>query len=48
MLSTPAYSSSAQLVGDPLDIFTVKDVDATEPLAAVDHISDLTAVPLFT
>ena len=26
----------------------VKEVEATEPPALVDHISDLTAVPLFT
>jgi hypothetical protein len=48
MLRTPAYSSSAQLAGAPLDILIVKDVDATEPPAAVDHISDRTAVPLLT
>jgi hypothetical protein len=48
MLSTPAYSSSAQLVGEPPDMLMVKDVEATEPPAPVDHTSDLTAVPLFT
>jgi hypothetical protein len=47
-LKTPAYSSRAQLAGVPPDILMVKDVEATEPPAVVDHISDLTAVPLFT
>jgi len=28
-------------------MFMVKDVEATEPPALVDHISDLTDVPLF-
>ncbi len=46
--STPAYSSSAQLAGVPPDILIVKDVEATEPPAPVDHISDRTAVPLLT
>jgi hypothetical protein len=46
--STPAYSSSAQLAGVPPDILMVKDVDATEALALVDHISVRTAVPLLT
>jgi len=47
-LQTPEYSSSAQLAGVPLDKLMVKDVEATEPPALVDHISDLTDVPLFT
>jgi hypothetical protein len=34
-------------MGVPPDTLTVKDVEATEPPALVDHISDLTAVPLF-
>src|SRR5580658_2732731 len=46
MPDTPAYSSSAQLAGVPPDMFIVKDVEATEPPAPVDHISDRTAVPL--
>jgi hypothetical protein len=46
MLRTPEYSSSAQLAGAPPDMLMVKDVEATEPPAPVDHISDRTAVPL--
>ena len=46
--STPAYSSSAQLAGVPPDMLMLKDVDATDVPALVDHISDRTAVPLFT
>jgi hypothetical protein len=44
---TPEYSSSAQLAGAPPDRWMANDVDATEPPALVDHISVLTAVPLF-
>jgi hypothetical protein len=38
----------AQLAVVAPEILTLKDVEATEPPAVVDHISDLTAVPLFT
>jgi hypothetical protein len=48
MLRTPAYSSRAQLAGVPPEILIVKEVEATEPPAAVDQISDRTAVPLLT
>jgi hypothetical protein len=43
---TPEYSSSAQLAGLPDDKLIVNDVEATEPPALVDQISDLTDVPL--
>lgn len=46
-LTTPLYSSSAQLAVVPPEILTLNDVEATEPLAVVDHISDLTEVLLF-
>jgi hypothetical protein len=46
MLRTPEYSSRAQLAGAPPDMLMVKDVEETELPAAVDHISDRTAVPL--
>ena len=48
MLNTPEYSSIAQLAGVGPDSVIVNDVEATEPPAVVDHISDLTAVPPFT
>src|SRR5580698_4506512 len=48
MLATPEYSSSAQLVGVPGEVATVNEVEATDPPAVVDQISDLTAVPLST
>ena len=47
-LATPEYSSMAQLAALPADMVMVRDFEATEPLAAVDQISDLTAVPLAT
>ena len=48
ILKTPEYSSRAQLAGVPEEKLIVNDVEATEPPAPVDHISDLTAVPLLT
>ena len=47
-LCTPAYSSSAQLAGAALDKVMAKDAEATEPPTPVVHISERTAVPLFT
>ena len=46
MALTPEYSSSAQLAGVAAEMLTLNDVEATEPPALVDHISDRTAVPL--
>jgi hypothetical protein len=48
MLCTPEYSSSAQLAGPPPPAREiVNDVEAREPPALADQISDLTKVPLF-
>jgi hypothetical protein len=46
MLRTPEYSSIPQLAGALPEILIVNDVEATEPPALVDHISDLRVVPL--